>query len=144
MTGTVLLTAIIPVSVFISVVTFTGTGYLHLWHSTLARMLPIAVVRRGADLMSPGQTGAEPEPYREMKYIPVEIQYPFIGAICPSCGCDITCGFLERHLCEARFFYVSTGPPRINVRSEPDSRKRVGEARVAFYGTSKQLPLACA
>lgn len=31
----------------------------------------------------------------------------------------ITCGLLECPMCEARFFYDSTGPPRINMLSPP-------------------------
>lgn len=64
-----------------------------------------------------------------MNIIPVEDEYPLLGMICPSCGGEITCGFLECPLCEARSFYESAGPPRSNMLSEPESRKRLDEAR---------------
>lgn len=57
-------------------------------------------------------------------------QYPFLGMVGPLCNGEIMCGFLE----------CPTGPPRINVLSEPETRKRVDEARRAFHGTNDQTP----
>lgn len=45
-------------------------------------------------------------------------------------------------LCEARFFYDSASPPRINMISSPDSRRWVDKARQVFYGTCHQNSLA--
>lgn len=74
-----------------------------------------------------------------MKYITFDDNYPDLGMVCTSCRSEIACGFVECPLCEAWFFYGSTGPPRTSALSEPERRKRVDEAHRAFHSVTHQV-----
>lgn len=44
---------------------------------------------------------------------------------------------LECPICDTSYFYMETGPPRINMLSNPEAQKQIDAVRIAFYRVSK-------
>lgn len=120
--GTVVDTSRIPVNAFIAMVRFTGTDYRHLWHISLARKMPIASMRRGEAPTSTGQDGAIAGMSTTSSMQGYD-DHPHMCMTCPCCSNVITCGFLECLVCETQNFYDVTGPPLLNVLSNPESAR---------------------
>lgn len=100
----------------------------------------MAIMRHGKAPTRTGRTGATSEASREIKYVRYD-DHPYLCMTCPCCSNVITCGFFECPLCETRYC-DATGPPQLNVVSNPESSRQVNEARRAVYGATHTMSMA--
>lgn len=92
---------------------------------------------------SVGQPSAPSAASRGMRLIPVSDDgYRFECMTCAPCAQTVAIGFLERAMCDTRFFDAERGPPCVNILANAETRKLIHAARLVYDGIAKTSTLA--
>lgn len=92
---------------------------------------------------SVGQPIAVSSALRDMRLVPAsDGAYPVACITCPHCARTIFTGFLVCPVCEHRFYYKETGPPRVNIFRHPRGDRRPNTSRCGTMRVLRIEPFA--